>query len=160
MGLRSLTAADQDLLATFVRLAVFAPDRPLPPAPLAEPEATRWLEPWSADDVGVVLDADGEPAGLAIARKVEPVLLTDATGGALPEVLIAVRERLRGNGHGGTLLAALAHAASEAGHPGLALTVSPRNPARRLYIRQGFSLVSHTDAGLAVLVSRVRPKRS
>jgi GNAT superfamily N-acetyltransferase len=153
VGLRSLTAADQDLLATFVLMAVFAPDRPLPSAPLTAPPATRWLAPWSSSDVGVVLDADGEVAGLAIARQVEPAVLTGAAGGSIPEVLIAVREERRGTGHGGALLSALRQAASAAGHPELALTVSPRNPARRLYLRQGFSVVSRTDAGLEVLVS-------
>ena len=158
--LRSLTAAEQDVLETFVLLAVFAPDRPLMAAPLAAPAAARWLAPWSADDVGVVLDGEGGVTGLAIARQVEPVLLTEAAGRAIPEVLIAVRAGLRGNGHGETLLAALTRAASQAGHPQLALTVSPRNPARRLYLRNGFSVVAKTGAGLEVLVSGPRTAHS
>ena len=160
MWLRPLTADDQALLEHFVPLAVFAPDRPLVAAPLTAPAAARWLAPWSADDVGVVLAGEREVAGLAIARAVEPGLRTDAAGRAIPEVLIAVRDGLRGNGHGGTLLAALTEATAQAGHPQLALTVSPRNPARRLYLRNGFSVVAQTGAGLDVLASGARTERS
>ena len=158
--MRPLTTADRDLLETFVLLAVFAPDRPLPAAPLTEPAAARWLEPWNAADVGVVLAGEDDAAGLAMARRVKPAMVTGPDGGAIPEVLIAVRAELRARGHGGALLAALTQAASDAGHPELVLTVSPRNPARRLYLRHGFSLVSQTDGGLDVLASGTPPANS
>ena len=62
-----------------------------------------------------------------------------------PEVSIGVRAEWRGKGIGGALLTALAEDARRSGLTALSLSVEPGNPALRLYLRQGFRLISSTD---------------
>lgn len=70
----------------------------------------------------------------------------DPAGQVLPEVLVAVEEDARGRGVGGALMAALAERAAARGWAGLALTVSPRNPAAlALYRHAGFRDVTAVE---------------
>jgi ribosomal protein S18 acetylase RimI-like enzyme len=57
-----------------------------------------------------------------------------------PELGIALRPEYRGQGIGTALLQELLAAAKRL-YPAIALSVSPNNPAMRLYARQGFETV-------------------
>jgi GNAT superfamily N-acetyltransferase len=63
------------------------------------------------------------------------------------EVAIAVEDDARGTGTGSALLRALDDEAATAGHRALSLTVSPRNPAARLYERAGYEVVGNDERG-------------
>ena len=65
---------------------------------------------------------------------------------------IAVEAGSRGRGVGTALLNALAREAQAAGHRELSLTVSPRNPAVRLYRRAGSEAVR--DDATSVVMCR------
>lgn len=142
-GIRDLDGADAPALERFAVLASFPPWA-LPAGAAAEdPRVRRWVDGWPGpDDLGVGWPAAGALLGAAWARRVEPVLLHDARGGALAEVVVAVDDRARGRGVGTALVAALADRAARRGWSGLALTVSARNPAAiSVYRRCGFVAV-------------------
>jgi ribosomal protein S18 acetylase RimI-like enzyme len=95
--------------------------------------------------------------GAAWARVVDPVLVRDETGRAVPEVIIAVAEECRGTGLGRRLMEALMRHAAER-HTGLALTVSERNRvALELYERLGFQRVDRAPSGLLAMAWRASP---
>jgi ribosomal protein S18 acetylase RimI-like enzyme len=140
MILRAATVEDLPFLGRMMREAGFPPERrpPLDEA-LRAPHVAQWLEGWMrAGDLGIVAAADdATPLGAAWCR-----LFTPTTYGFVDEhtpiVAIAVDEPHRARGLGTALLRALAAAARAAHAPALSLTVSPRNPALRLYERLGF----------------------
>ena len=158
-------------------LAGFPPDRPLPSDAGSLPHVRRFLEDWGRpDDVGVVAVAErpahqpvvdrpvnppvadrpvnppvvDRPVGAAWARRLEDPLLRDDAGVAVAEVAIAVEEGYRGAGTGTALLCGLEREAAARGHRALALAVSPRNPARRLYERVGYEVVAEDERGLVM----------
>jgi GNAT superfamily N-acetyltransferase len=153
MRIRRLTEADAPFLERMMLLAGFPPDRPLPPDPLSLPHARRFLEGWGrAGDVGVMALSDtGRPVGAAWARWLDEPLLRDESGAPVAEVAIAVEEGARGGGTGAALLRALEDEAVGDGHRALALGVSARNPAVRLYRRAGYELVGEGERGLVML---------
>jgi GNAT superfamily N-acetyltransferase len=133
-------------------MATFPPDEQLPPDALEMPHARRWLDGWG-DELGFVWEADGRVLGAAWARVVEPVLARDDSGRALPEVIVSVAEEARGTGIGRRLMEALMRSARAAGHAGLTLTVSERNPvALRLYEGLGFKSLGRTPTGLVTML--------
>jgi GNAT superfamily N-acetyltransferase len=111
---------------------------------------------WSRgrEQLGVAWVHDGRLVGAALARTVEPVLArAPRTGEPLAEVIVAVTENERGRGIGRQLVAALQQRVDEAAWPGLALTVSVRNPAAvRLYEKLGFVTDGVSRTGLTVMV--------
>ncbi len=111
----------------------------------ANPFLAQFVEDWGRDgDIGVIAvdTATGRPLGAAWARVVAP---HGPTGGghdeALPEVAAAVWPECIGQGIGTAMLRALLDAA-RGRYPALALSVRETNPARRLYERLGFRVVS------------------
>lgn len=149
---RPLTAGDRAYMERVMLWAGFPPDRE-PPAGWREmPHVRRFLDGWGrSGDVGVVaVDARERPLGAAWARALDEPALRDEAGAAVPELAIAVEPHARGNGVGGALLDALAEAARHAGHRELSLTVSPRNPAARLYARRGFEPLRADALGLVM----------
>jgi GNAT superfamily N-acetyltransferase len=152
MGVRPLDAGDASRLERFVLMAQFPPDKPLPHGARETPDVRRWLQGWpSSADIGVGCDEQRTLVGAAWARPVEPVLVRDSSGEPVPEVIVAVDRDQRGRGIGARLLTALAENAHRNGRQTLALTVSPRNPAGRLYRRLGYEAVGRTDRGLLVM---------
>ena len=152
MPLRPVTRDDAEALVPFVAMAVFAPGRESSPGSLQSPHARRWLDHWS-DELGVVWEREGRVVGAAWARVVDPVLVRDASGQAIPEAIIAVAEQARGTGIGRRLMEALMHRTHAEGHAGLAVTVSERNPvAIRLYERVGFEYLGRTPTGLLTML--------
>jgi ribosomal protein S18 acetylase RimI-like enzyme len=72
----------------------------------------------------------------------------------IPELGMALLPQYRGQGIGTQLLGHLIGAAEQAGHPGLSLSVDPRNRVRRLYERFGFVLVGSDPGGSWTMVRR------
>jgi len=140
-------------------MAAFPPGSAPPRDALEQPDARRWLQDWG-EELGVGWDENGELRGAAWARRTEPGLVCDeATGEALPEVIISVVGEARGAGVGRRLMEALIARAEAAGLPGLSLTVSERNPvALRLYENVGFKRHGRTGSGLVTMTWR--PVRS
>src|SRR3954468_21942155 len=140
--LRLLSSSDAAFMERMMLLAGFPPDRELPADAQEMPHVRRFLDGWGRPgDVGVVALDDGQrPLGAAWARILGEPLLRDDRGAAVAELAVAVEERARGRGVASALLDALAEAAGAVGHRELSLNVSPRNPARRLYLRCGFEL--------------------
>jgi GNAT superfamily N-acetyltransferase len=143
MVLRLLTSSDAAFMERMMLLAGFPPDRELPADALEMPHIRRFLDGWGRPgDVGVLaLDDTQRPLGAAWARILDEPLLRDNRGAPVAELTVAVEERARGRGVASALLGALAEAAVAVGHRELSLTVSPGNPAHRLYLRCGFELV-------------------
>jgi GNAT superfamily N-acetyltransferase len=93
------------------------------------------------------------PPGEELPPVVEPVLASDDSGRPLPEVIISVVDEARGTGVGRRLMEALMQRAHAAGHAGLTLTVSERNPvALRLYEGLGFERLGRTPTGLVTML--------
>jgi GNAT superfamily N-acetyltransferase len=83
----------------------------------------------------------------------DPPLLSDADGSPLPELAMAVKGDLRGQGVGTALVEALA---SEAAHRFQALTLNVHlaNRAVHLYMRTGFRVVEKGRGWFGVAMSR------
>jgi GNAT superfamily N-acetyltransferase len=158
--LRDLTAADRDALEGLALMAAFAPNRPVPPAAGEMAHVRRWLDGWpSARQLGVGWDEGGRLIGAAWARVVEPVRLRTEAGDPLPEVILAVERDARRRGIGRALLEALDDRARDAGWPGLALTVSERNPVAALYRRLGYEPAGRSEDGLLLMRLRLGRQR-
>jgi GNAT superfamily N-acetyltransferase len=152
MALRLLSSSDAAFMERMMLLAGFPPDRELPADAREMPHVRRFLDGWGRPgDVGVVaLDDTHRPLGAAWARVMDKPLLRDDKDAAVAELAIAVEPHARGRGVGRTLLDALAEAAGTAGHRELSLSVSPRNPAHRLYVRCGYEPVGEGAHGLVM----------
>ncbi len=124
---------DRAFILEMARLAGGLDDRPLPSA---EDPAVRAVLPGATDLAVIAAGDDERRLGAAWLHFHEPPLVEDR-GGALPEVTMAVRDEARGRGLGSRLIAELADEAA-ASFSALALNVHLRNPAARLYMRNGF----------------------
>jgi GNAT superfamily N-acetyltransferase len=160
MEFRRLTQDDADAVVQFVLMAAFPPGREPPADAMQMPHVRRWLDDWG-DELGVGWEEDGELVGAAWARKVEPVVVRDAaTGQQLPEVVVSLTDRRRGEGWGRYLMEGVKLFADIQGAPGLCLTVSEHNPAAvRLYEKTGFVTRDRTETGLLVMVWTPRSRR-
>ncbi len=152
MRIRSVTEADMPFLESMMLLAGFPPDRPRPTDARSMPHVRRFVEGWGRrGDVGVIaLDQTERAVGAAWARELDEPLLVDRAGAPVAEVAVAVEADARGMGTGTALLRALEYFAAAAGHRELALRVSSRNPAVRLYERVGYELVRDDEHGLVM----------
>ena len=128
-------------------------DPPPPRDIVQQPALAQYVSGWGrADDLGFVAEdaASGEPVGAAWLRRWQGNergygYVDDAT----PELTIAVLPGHRGRGAGSQLMAALIDAARER-YRALSLSVSPDNPARRLYERLGFVAVGERSGSLVM----------
>ncbi len=143
IAIRAAVRDDLPFLETMLYEAFFwdpAMTRPPFAVVRGEPEFARILAGWGRrGDRAVVAEADGARAGAAWFRLWTPAAhsygFVDA---ATPELGIAVVAGQRRNGIGRRLLRALIGRAREDGFPALSLSVSPQNPALRLYESEGF----------------------
>lgn len=140
----------------------WSPDRvPFPPdVVLNRADLARYVAGWPvAGDVGVVADAGGSHAGsgsgsdadadadrTAIGAAWLRYLPADEPGygfvaGDVPELSIGVHPAHRGRGIGRRLLRALLEAARREGVVRVSLSVERTNPARALYVSEGFEVV-------------------
>jgi GNAT superfamily N-acetyltransferase len=115
---------------------------------LADPRTAHYIAGWPRDtDLGVIAEADGEPAGAAWLR----FLPADDPGYGfvspdIPELTIGVAARWRGRGIGRALLRAIADRAGQAGIGQISLSVERKNFARQLYLSEGYQIFDSTGA--------------
>ena len=120
-----------------------------------EREAAKLLAGWGRrGDRAIIAEEADARAGAAWFR-----LWTDAdhsygfVRADIPELGLAVHPAFRRQGIGTALLRALAGTARAEGFPGISLSVSPANPARRLYERAGFRKVGESGTSSTYLLS-------
>lgn len=150
-NLRPATQADEDFLWEILYQAIYVGPNEAPPPPsiLEEPEIARYLLDWGRQyDCGwIAEDIDSQqPLGAAWLR-VWPD--EDDSGYGYyalnyPELTIALLPEARGQGIGTALMERLIEDAQKI-HPGVSLSVSCNNPARKLYERFGFETVSEDE---------------
>ena len=157
--IRLSARADPAFLAEMLYEAVHwrddgADERPAFEALLQDPKNARYIAGWGRPgDVALcALDRRDEPVGAAWFRRfsaAEPGYGYVADD--IPELAIAVYPEFRGQLVGSLLLGALLARARRDGEPGLSLSVNKNNPARRLYARHGFEVVTERLTALTML---------
>jgi len=155
-AIRQVAPGDLAFLQEMLYEAIFTP--PGAPRPsraiLDVPEIAGYLAGWGRPgDRGFIAEVDGKPAGAAWFR----CFPAEAPGYGfvrpdIPELTIAVGLQFRGCGLGTILLERLVGCARADRYPGISLSVSPSNPAARLYARLGFREVGMAgDSALMLL---------
>lgn len=153
--IRPITQEDTGFLWEMLYQAIQVAKGAEPPSRdvLLQPEIRRYLQDWGRphDSGFVAVDpVTSNPIGAVWLR-----LLTGGRRGygyvddATPELTIAVVPECRGKGIGTRLLSHLLRD-SESRHPSLSLSVSPDNPALRLYRRLGFETVGICGTSLVM----------
>lgn len=150
------TAKDAGFLLDMLVEAVnWPPDRHLSrSAVAADPVLARYIEGWPRPgDLGLIAHARGDPIGAGWLR----ISTADNPGYGyvaddVPELSIAVLDTWRGCGVGHALLQEIAHRARSAGHRAIGLSVERANPARHLYVREGYRVVERgLDADILLM---------
>lgn len=126
---------------------------------LAEPNIARYVKDWGrAGDLGfiAVVGLSQQPVGAVWCRLSGEddkgfAYINDET----PELGIALLPQYRGRGIGTALLTHMLKAARDS-YPAISLSVSPHNPALRLYERLGFETVAVRD-DYPVMRIRLKP---
>src|SRR5947207_1070587 len=123
-----------------------------------DPEFSKLLAGWKRrGDRAVIAEDNGPRIGAAWFRLWTPELhsygFVDA---ATPEIGMAVRADYRSKGIGRRLLEALVQTARADGFPALSLSVSPLNPALRLYESAGFRKVGECGTSWTLLLALTR----
>ena len=142
---RRADAADGGFLADMLVLAVnWSPEwKPRSRRRvLADPRTARYIAGWPREtDLGVVAEAGPRPVGAAWVR----FFPADApaygfVSADVPELTIGVTAPWRGRGVGRALLRAVEAAAAQAGATRVSLSVERKNPARGLYLSEGYTV--------------------
>jgi ribosomal protein S18 acetylase RimI-like enzyme len=120
-----------------------------------DPEFTKLLKDWGRNgDRAIIAEDYGVRLGAGWFRlwtgDCHSYGFVDTT---TPELAIAVRQDQRSKGLGRRLLEALVQTARADGFARLSLSVSPRNPARRLYESAGFRKVGESGTSWTLLLS-------
>ncbi len=144
--IRPAVSSDQAFLWEMMYQALFLEEgqEPYPRDVVNRPEIARYVKDWGrASDLGFIAEdaRSNEPIGAVWSR----LLSADDQGFAYideetPELGIALLPEYRGQGIGTALLEHLLEAAKNL-YPAISLSVSPNNPAIRLYERLGFVTV-------------------
>jgi ribosomal protein S18 acetylase RimI-like enzyme len=139
----------------FLALA-WSPDPDMPPADVVmrHPEVARYHRDWGrAGDAVVIAERGGEFIGAAFYR-----LFTENDHGhgfvneQTPELAIAIEDMHRGDGVGRQLMDALRRQAMADGVPALSLSVKRDNPARHLYSKLGYEILTEDEPDLRMLL--------
>ena len=141
MTIRRAVQADEVFLLDALYHALFVPPgQARPPRAILEiPRLRAYVSGWSAQrEPGVITECAGKPIGAAWLR----LLQGDQAGYGhiadhIPELAISVLPEFRGRGVGSAMLGELMRVATQT-FAAISLSVSPANPARRLYVRYGF----------------------
>ena len=151
--------ADPAFLTEMLYEAVYwrddgAEERPALDAMLENPEIARYVTDWGrAGDVALcALDRREEPVGAAWYRRytaAEPGYGYIADD--VPELAIGVYPECRGQHVGSLLLGALLARARRDRERALSLSVNVENPAKRLYARNGFEVITQPGDALTML---------
>jgi GNAT superfamily N-acetyltransferase len=138
---RTLERADQAALWDWLHVALWDP----PPAGLRprevldDPRVAIYAEDWGKPgDLGVVAVVDGTDAGACWMRVLPEGVGLGSIDATTPQLGIALAQPYRGQGIGKRLMLEALSRAWAAGHARVALTVHPRNPAKRVYEACGF----------------------
>jgi ribosomal protein S18 acetylase RimI-like enzyme len=117
------------------------------PAVLADPHLAHYVVGWPGPgEPGVVATVDGAPIGAAWLRRLpaeDPGYGFVAAD--VPEFSVGVDPQHRGRGVGRALLRRLLAEARAQGVRRVSLSVERANPARNLYLSEGFVVVGGTD---------------
>ncbi len=148
----------QVLTDALVEAASWNPNRPRTRADvLSDPVRLRYIASWPRPgDAGVIAvdDADS-PIGACWFRLFPADRPGLAAVDGVPELILGVRPVWRAQGVGRALLRATIRLAEAAGHARIALSVERGNFASRLYVSEGFTIVSSGDtADVMVRASR------
>jgi ribosomal protein S18 acetylase RimI-like enzyme len=140
--IRPAVASDEPFLWEMLYQSLYVEGQePFPRDVVHRPHIARYVKDWGrADDLGFVAvdEQSNEPIGAVWSR----LSSEDDKGFAYidertPELGIALWPEYRGQGIGTALLERLLEAAKNL-YPAISLSVSPNNPAIRLYERLGF----------------------
>lgn len=151
--IRPITVADEPFLWDMLYHAIYVPAGQPPVARefVYLPELRKYVAAWGQpNDLGFLALDQTQPVGASWIR-----LFQGASRGygyvddQTPELTIALLPEFRGQGVGSQLLARLLDAAA-ARYAAVSLSVSPENPARRLYARCGFEIVSASGDSLTM----------
>jgi GNAT superfamily N-acetyltransferase len=142
---RRAAAGDGEFLADMLVLAVnWSPEwKPRSRRRvLADPRTARYISGWPREtDLGVVAEAGPRPVGAAWVRFFPAGAPAYGFVSAdVPELTIGVGADWRGRGVGRALLRAVAAAAAHAGTGRISLSVERKNPARGLYLSEGYEV--------------------
>lgn len=152
---RALTPADEPFLWEMLYQALYLPpgQPPFSREILQQPEIACYVQGWGQPhDRGFAALVEGAPVGAAWLR-----LLTAERPGYgyvdddTPELSIAVLPEFRGKGIGSLLMSRLLELAQQTRYPAVCLSVSPGNPALRLYQRRGFAIVDETLSSIQMV---------
>ena len=152
--IRPLTLADEPFLWEMLYQALYVPKGhpPFPREIVQEPEINRYVHDWGKpDDLGFVALDDGKPVGAVWLR-----LLTGDNRGfgyvdeTTPELSVAILPEYRGKGIGSKLIAHLVEKV-QSRYVAICLSVSPDNPAERLYQRLGFEVIEDNHSSLKMV---------
>jgi ribosomal protein S18 acetylase RimI-like enzyme len=162
-NIRPATSSDEPFLREMLFHSLYVePGRePFTRDVLRLPEVARYVAGWGrAGDLGflAIEDATGEPIGavwsrLSVGDDKGFAYLDDAT----PELAVALLPEHRGRGVGTLLLTRYLERARTL-FPAVSLSVSPDNPAMRLYERLGFKAVD-VRGGHPVMKKDLSPVR-
>ncbi len=156
---RPIQPEEYGMLADFCYEAIFVPEgvEPPPRSIVELPELRIYHENFGGpDDHGMVAEVDGQVAGAVWLRIMNDYGHVDD---AMPSLSIALLPRYRGQGVGTALLTAMLAKASEAGYPGVSLSVQKANPAHRLYRRCGFEEVVRNEEEFIMVRPLVNPEK-
>jgi GNAT superfamily N-acetyltransferase len=156
--IRAAVQADEAFLLEALYHALYVPpgQPALPRSILETPRLRRYVSGWSAGrEPGVIAELEGQPIGGAWVR----LLASDDRGYGhvaddIPELAFAVLPAFRGRGTGTRMLAALLAAANDR-FRAVSLSVHASNPARRLYERFAFDVVSIVGETVTMCRGRV-----
>ncbi len=154
--IRALTPADEPFLWDMFYLAIYVPEgTPLPSREILKlPELSCYVNGWGrpGDEGFLALDG-GTPVGVVWIR-----LMTGAQRGYgyvddfTPELSIALLPEYRGKGIGEMLMRHLFQNLKD--HLGaICLSVTPENPAMRLYQRLGFKAIEYEKDSIKMILN-------
>jgi ribosomal protein S18 acetylase RimI-like enzyme len=152
--IRALTSADQSFLWEMLYHSLYVPggNAPFPRSILDQPDIAAYVKDWGRkNDSGfAAIDVNSRPLGAIWLRTLSGGekgfgYIDDRT----PELGMAVLPEYRGQGIGTSLLAALLTTAA-ASYECISLSVSPQNPALRLYHRAGFETVGSSGDSITM----------
>lgn len=152
--IRPLTSLDEPFLWECLYLALYVPPQAPPPSRdlLKDPDLSKYVKGWGRPgDWGFLAFDPSGPKNLG-ALWLRSFTHDDSGYGyvsdLIPELSLAVVRECRGEGIGSSLLERLF---SEEKYPAISLSVSPQNPALRLYARFGFEQVGTKGDSLTML---------
>jgi ribosomal protein S18 acetylase RimI-like enzyme len=158
-SIRPARAADLPFMRAMLYEAAFwrpDSDRPGIDEALRHPELAVYLDGWGRPgDLGLIAHVGGHPTGAVWVRS----FLDQSHGYGYidehtPELTIAVRPQHRRQGIARALLQAMLAQLGRNGIEAVSLSVEDDNPARALYVQQGFG-VHARSTGAATLIRRV-----